>query len=123
MREHGEAGAPQSGFAECLNDMTQGKTAMWYDATSGAGSLEASDSPVKGKIGYVPAPVDKTDSSGWLYTWAWGMQKASTKTDERLEVHLLGVQQGVREPRRREDRLAQRARPASAPRPTPTRTT
>ncbi|MFD3494039.1 ABC transporter substrate-binding protein [Streptomyces sp. NPDC058690] len=81
VREHGEAGAPQSGFAECLNGMTQSKTAMWYDATSGAGSLEAANSPVKGKIGYVPAPVDKTDSSGWLYTWAWGMQKASAKTE------------------------------------------
>ena len=30
---------------------------MWYDATSAAGSLEAADSPVKGKIGYVAAPV------------------------------------------------------------------
>jgi sorbitol/mannitol transport system substrate-binding protein len=82
VRKHGESGAAQSGFAECLNDMTQGKTAMWYDATSGAGSLEAAGSPVKGKIGYVPAPVDKTDSSGWLYTWAFGVQKATTKADD-----------------------------------------
>lgn len=82
VRKHGEAGAAQSGYAECLNNMTQGKTAMWYDATAGAGSLEAAGSPVKGKIGYVPAPVEKTESSGWLYTWAWGMQKASKKTDD-----------------------------------------
>ncbi|MBX9393447.1 sugar ABC transporter substrate-binding protein [Streptomyces sp. TRM72054] len=81
VREHGEAGAAQSGYAECLNNMTQGKTAMWYDATAGAGSLEASGSPVKGKIGYVPAPVEKTDSSGWLYTWAWGVQKASKNAE------------------------------------------
>ncbi|MFF3749376.1 ABC transporter substrate-binding protein [Streptomyces sp. NPDC002018] len=81
VRNHGQAGAPQSGYAECLNNMTQGNSAMWYDATAGAGSLEAKGSPVKGKIGYVPAPVDKTESSGWLYTWAWGMQKASTKTE------------------------------------------
>ncbi|MFI1565709.1 ABC transporter substrate-binding protein [Streptomyces sp. NPDC020490] len=77
VRKHGEAGAAQSGYAECLNNMTQGKTAMWYDATAGAGSLEAAGSPVKGRIGYVPAPVEKTGSSGWLYTWAWGVQKAS----------------------------------------------
>jgi sorbitol/mannitol transport system substrate-binding protein len=82
VRKHGESGAAQSGFAECLNDTTQGKTAMWYDATSGAGSLEASGSPVKGKMGYVPAPVDKTQSSGWLYTWAWGIQKASKNPDD-----------------------------------------
>ncbi|GHD84463.1 ABC transporter substrate-binding protein [Streptomyces naganishii] len=82
VRKHGESGAAQSGFAECLNNMTQGKTAMWYDATSGAGSLEAAGSPVKGKIGYVPAPVEKTKSSGWLYTWAWGVQKASKHSDD-----------------------------------------
>ncbi|UGY94902.1 ABC transporter substrate-binding protein [Streptomyces gobiensis] len=81
VRKHGESGAAQAGYAECLNNMTQGKTAMWYDATAGAGSLEATKSPVKGKIGYVPAPVEKTDSSGWLYTWAWGMQKASKNPD------------------------------------------
>jgi sorbitol/mannitol transport system substrate-binding protein len=77
VRKHGEAGAAQSGFTECLNDLEQSKVAMWYDATSAAGSLEASGSPVAGKIGYVPAPVDQTKSSGWLYTWAWGVEKAS----------------------------------------------
>jgi sorbitol/mannitol transport system substrate-binding protein len=81
VRKHGESGAPQSGFAECLNNLEQGKVAMWYDATSAAGSLEAPDSPVAGKIGYAPAPVVKTDSSGWLYTWAWGIQKASKRQD------------------------------------------
>ncbi|WP_371659103.1 sugar ABC transporter substrate-binding protein [Streptomyces sp. NBC_00280] len=82
VREHGESGAPQAGFAECLNNMTQGKVAMWYDATSAAGSLESANSPVKGKIGYVPAPVEKTESSGWLYTWAWGIQQASRNPDD-----------------------------------------
>ncbi|MGH3310694.1 MAG: ABC transporter substrate-binding protein [Streptomyces sp.] len=82
VREHGESGATQSGFAECLNNMTQGKSAMWYDATSGAGPLEAAKSPVKGKIGYAPAPTVRTKSSGWLYTWAWGLQKASPNPDK-----------------------------------------
>ncbi|MFF4115499.1 ABC transporter substrate-binding protein [Streptomyces sp. NPDC001714] len=82
VREHGESGAPQSGFAECLNNMTQGKVAMWYDATSAAGLLEANGSPVRGKLGYVPAPVEQTKSSGWLYTWAWGIQKASRNPDK-----------------------------------------
>jgi polyol transport system substrate-binding protein len=81
VRAHGEAGAPQAGFTECLNNMVQGNVAMWYDATSAAGSLEAADSPVRGKIGYAPAPVVKTDSSGWLYAWAWGIQAASEKKD------------------------------------------
>ncbi|MFI9274624.1 ABC transporter substrate-binding protein [Kitasatospora sp. NPDC052896] len=82
VRSHGEAGAPEAGFTECLNDVEQGKTAMWYDATSAAGALEASGSPVAGKIGYVPAPVDQTADSGWLYTWAWGLQKASRHQDD-----------------------------------------
>lgn len=81
VKAHGEAGAPQAGFTECLNDMTQGNVAMWYDATSAAGSLEANNSPVKGKIGYAPAPVVMTPSSGWLYTWAWAIEKASKKQD------------------------------------------
>ncbi|MEV6958383.1 sugar ABC transporter substrate-binding protein [Streptomyces sp. NPDC051207] len=81
VREHGESGASQAGFAECLNNMTQGKVAMWYDATSAAGSLESANSPVKGKVGYAPAPVEKTESSGWLYTWAWGIQNASRNPD------------------------------------------
>jgi sorbitol/mannitol transport system substrate-binding protein len=81
VRAHGESGAPQAGFTECLNDLEQGNVAMWYDATSAAGSLEAADSPVKGKIGYVAAPVVQTAHSGWLYTWAWAIQQASTKKD------------------------------------------
>ena len=82
VRAHGEAGASQAGFTECLNNLEQSKVAMWYDATSAAGSLEGQGSPVVGKIGYAPAPVNKTKSSGWLYTWAWGIQKASSHADD-----------------------------------------
>jgi sorbitol/mannitol transport system substrate-binding protein len=82
VRAHGEIGAPQAGFTECLNNVIQGNAAMWYDATSAAGSFEAADSPVRGKMGYVAAPVVKTASSGWLYTWSWGIQQASTKKDD-----------------------------------------
>jgi sorbitol/mannitol transport system substrate-binding protein len=79
VRRYGETGAPQAGFTECLNNLVQGNAAMWYDATSAAGSLEAADSPVRGKIGYAAAPVVETDSSGWLYAWSWSIQQASTK--------------------------------------------
>lgn len=104
VKAHGEAGAPQAGFTECLNDLQQGNVAMWYDATSAAGSLEATDSPVAGKIGYAPAPVVKTDSSGWLYTWSWAIQKASKKQDNAWKFvswasgqdyeKLVGAQEG-----------------------------
>jgi sorbitol/mannitol transport system substrate-binding protein len=82
VRSHGEIGAAQAGFTECLTDLEQGKVAMWYDATSAAGSLDGPGSPVAGKIGYVQAPVKLTKSSGWLYAWSWSIEKASSKKDE-----------------------------------------
>jgi len=81
VRHHGEIGASQAGFTECLNNLEQGKAAMWYDATSAAGSLEGASSPVKGKIGYAAAPVVKTASSGWLYAWSWSIEQASSHKD------------------------------------------
>ena len=74
--------------------MQQGNVAMWYDATSAAGSLEADNSPVKGKIGYVAAPVVKTQESGWLYTWAWAIQKASKKQDNAWKFISWASSQG-----------------------------
>ena len=58
---------------------------MWYDATSAAGSVEAEGSPVAGKVGYVAAPVRDTESSGWLYSWAWAIQEASDNKDAAWE--------------------------------------
>ncbi|MDH2388038.1 sugar ABC transporter substrate-binding protein [Streptomyces sp. HNM0663] len=81
VRAHGEPGAAQAGFAECLSSFQQGRTAMWYDATSAAGLLEAEDSPVAGKVGYAMAPVHRTEASGWLYSWAWGIQAASERQE------------------------------------------
>ncbi|MBV6760395.1 sugar ABC transporter substrate-binding protein [Rhodococcus opacus] len=81
LREHGEVGAAQAGVLECLNDFQQGKSAIFYDATSVASRLEAADSPIKGKIGYAAAPHKLTENAGWLWTWAWGIQQASQKKD------------------------------------------
>jgi sorbitol/mannitol transport system substrate-binding protein len=105
IKAHGEPGASQAGFTECLNAMSQSKVAMWYDATSAAGSLEDPKvSKVAGKVGYVQAPVEKTKSSGWLWTWAWVMPEttknatsaskfmlwASSKDYEKLVGEKLG---------------------------------
>jgi len=105
IKAHGEPGAAQSGFTECLNAMSQSKVAMWYDATSAAGSLEDPKvSKVAGKVGYVQAPVVKTKSSGWLWAWGWVMPKttknassaakfmtwASSKDYEKLVGNKLG---------------------------------
>ncbi len=104
VKTYGEAGAAQAGFAECLTATTQSKVAMWYDATSAAGSLEADDSPVKGKMAYAQAPVKMTKSSGWLYAWSWAIEKKSAKQDDAWKFiswasskkyeELVGAQDG-----------------------------
>jgi sorbitol/mannitol transport system substrate-binding protein len=89
VKKHGEPGASQAGFTECLNAMSQSKVAMWYDATSAAGSLEDPKvSKVAGKVGYVYAPVEKTKSSGWLWAWAWAMPKTTKNADTAAKFML-----------------------------------
>ncbi|HEX8518237.1 MAG TPA: sugar ABC transporter substrate-binding protein [Pseudonocardia sp.] len=89
VKQHGQAGAAQAGFTECLNAMSQNQVAMWYDATSAAGSLEDPNvSKVAGKVGYAYAPVNKTQSSGWLWNWAWGMPQDSKNADNAAKFML-----------------------------------
>ncbi len=71
VRSSGESRAFEAGPAQCQATMEQGKAAMLYDTTSFAGRLEdPKTSTVAGKLGYAPAPVMRTDNSGWLWTWA-----------------------------------------------------
>ncbi|WP_050998236.1 ABC transporter substrate-binding protein [Saccharomonospora marina] len=86
VRQYGEPGAPSAGFSECLTAMGQGNAAMWYDATVAASSLEdPKTSKVAGKIGYVPAPVVKTDHSGWLWAWSLAIPQTSERKDAAWE--------------------------------------
>ena len=89
VKEHGESGAPQAGFTECLNALSQKKVAMWYDATSAAGSLEdPASSKIAGHVGYAYAPTVKTDSSGWLWAWSWAMPKTTKNADAASKFML-----------------------------------
>jgi sorbitol/mannitol transport system substrate-binding protein len=81
VQDAGEDDAANASYNECLTQYQQGKVAMWYDATVAAGSLEADDSPVKGKNGYALAPVEKTPASGWLWTWALAIPQNSSDPD------------------------------------------
>jgi sorbitol/mannitol transport system substrate-binding protein len=81
VKGSGEKDAANSSFNECLSQYKDGKVAMWYDATVAAGLLEASDSAVKGKNGYAFAPTDKTQNSGWLWSWALAIPKTTSKAD------------------------------------------
>lgn len=71
VRGSGESRAFEAGPARCQAAMREGRAAMVYDTTSFAGRFEEPrTSKVAGKLGYAPAPVMRTDSSGWLWTWA-----------------------------------------------------
>jgi len=76
VRKDGESGAASDGFTELLTLYEQSKCAMWYDSTVAASSLSAVPS-VFNDTSYAFAPVDKTSSSGWLYTWSLGIPKDS----------------------------------------------
>jgi sorbitol/mannitol transport system substrate-binding protein len=81
INDAGEQDAASASYNECLTQYLDGKVAMWYDATVAAGELEADDSDVKGKNGYVPAPVNETEDSGWLWSWALAIPQSSSKAD------------------------------------------
>ncbi|MEC3979477.1 ABC transporter substrate-binding protein [Amycolatopsis sp. H20-H5] len=82
VRDHGEVGSSSAGFSECGTRYTQGNAAMWYDATVMAGTNEdPASSKIVGKSGYAPAPVEKTQSSGWLYTWSLAIPKVAKDKD------------------------------------------
>jgi sorbitol/mannitol transport system substrate-binding protein len=97
VRKYGQSGAPQSGFTECLNTFGQGNAAMWYDATSAAGTLEDPNaSKVAGRVGYAYAPVHKTEYSAGCGPGRSPCRRPPRRRT-RLEVHFLGDQQGLRE--------------------------
>jgi sorbitol/mannitol transport system substrate-binding protein len=82
VKDAGEADPVSTGFTECLNLFSQGNAAMWYDATSAAGTLEdPAASKVAGHVGYVHAPVEKTKESGWLWSWNLALPKTSKHQD------------------------------------------
>ncbi|WP_245580307.1 ABC transporter substrate-binding protein [Arthrobacter castelli] len=82
VRNYGQPGAATSGFGDCLTRYSQGNAAMWYDATSMVSSVEDPQaSKVADKTGYALAPVKKTESAGWLYSWSLAIPKTSDHKD------------------------------------------
>jgi sorbitol/mannitol transport system substrate-binding protein len=86
VRDAGEADPVSTGFTECLNDFSQGRTAFWVDATVAAGILEDPNaSSVAGKVGYAHAPVVETEESGWLWSWNLAVPETTKNDAEALE--------------------------------------
>jgi len=81
LDESGEADPVSYSFNECLTSLKEGKSAMWADASVAASMLEAADSPVKGKMGYAHMPINKTQESGWLWSWNLAVPKSTKNQD------------------------------------------
>jgi sorbitol/mannitol transport system substrate-binding protein len=83
LQKYGEPEAANADWQACLNLMSQGKAAMFYDATSFGGILETpATSKVAGQVGYAYAPTEVTpNGSRWLWAWALDMIKSSKNKD------------------------------------------
>lgn len=81
----GEPDPVSHSFTECLNLVSSGKAAMWYDASVAASILEDPESSgVAGKMGYAHAPVVETAESGWLWSWNLAIPETTQNYDEAL---------------------------------------
>lgn len=81
ISEAGEPDAHVQGFPECMKLFSEGKGAMWYDATAQAGTLMGKDSQVVGKVGYALAPTERKDNAGWLWAWSLAIESSSKNKD------------------------------------------
>jgi sorbitol/mannitol transport system substrate-binding protein len=78
VRKYGEPGASNDSFNQLLTLYGQGKCAMWYDSTVAATSIATTYPSIYAQTGYALAPVDKTKSSGWLWTWSLGIPQGAS---------------------------------------------
>jgi sorbitol/mannitol transport system substrate-binding protein len=77
VRKYGEPGASADSFNQLLTLYGQGKCAMWYDSTVAATSIATTYPSVFAQTSYAFAPVDKTASSGWLWSWSFGIPQGT----------------------------------------------
>ncbi len=82
--KYGPPGVVGNGFNENLALMSEGKCAMWNDATVAAGVLfDPKRSKVADKIGFAQNPIEKWNKGGsWLWAWSLGIPASSKQADE-----------------------------------------
>lgn len=83
VTKYGPPGVTGNGFTENLTLTSEGKCAMWIDATVAAGFLaNPKTSKVADKIGFAKSPVAVTpNGSHWLWSWALGIPKSSKNAE------------------------------------------
>ena len=83
IKQYGEPGATSSGFTECETDFSQGKTAIWVDATSASGQVtDAKNSKIASDVGFAYSPTKVTPlGSHWLWAWSLALESSSKHKD------------------------------------------
>ena len=79
LRRYGPPGAEANGYNENLALFSQGRCAIWVDATvAGAFVNRPQESRVAGRVGFLQAPVGTTPKGAqWLWTWALAIPNSS----------------------------------------------
>jgi sorbitol/mannitol transport system substrate-binding protein len=90
LREAGQQDILSYTYNECIALMASGNCGIYYDATSIAPPLEASDSSVQGKLGYVMAPHDKLQkNNAWLWNWTMGLNPKTTQAKKEAAFRFM----------------------------------
>lgn len=106
VKNYGEPGASSAGFTECETDFTQGKVAMWVDATSASGVVsDPKVSKIGNDVGFAFSPVKTTPlGSHWLWAWSLAIESSSKHQAEAFKfiqwatnkhyIRLIAAQKG-----------------------------
>lgn len=80
---YGPPGVVGNGFNENLSLITEGKCAMWNDATVAAGVIyDPKRSQVADKIAFAQNPIEKWHKGGaWLWAWSLGIPSSSQQVE------------------------------------------
>jgi sorbitol/mannitol transport system substrate-binding protein len=83
IRNYGPPGSQNNGFTECETVFTQGKGAIWVDATSASGLItDPKSSKVARDVGFAYAPTEVTPKgSHWLWAWSLAIEGSSKNKD------------------------------------------
>jgi sorbitol/mannitol transport system substrate-binding protein len=87
LKRYGPPGAAANGYNENLALFSDGKCAIWVDATvAGAFVNNPKRSKVAGKVAFLQSPMGSTaKGSRWLWAWALAVPSSSTHGPQALE--------------------------------------
>ena len=85
LRDAGQSDPEQSSRPQCLEQFQNGEAAIFYDGTVVTTAIESEESQVAGNVGYALAPVNLTESSGWLWTWGLAIPTDALNPDAAWE--------------------------------------